>query len=210
MRIKAALAGGLALIVVALVATLAHAPATVARTTVPPATQFTGTTSASSGCQRDELLPPGTTAIRLGLFAITTPEVTVKVFVGPHVLTEGTLAPGWSGEGAAVPMDRVLSRAVSPVSVCFTVKSVTGTVEMVGKTTSPAEATVAEGKPLPGRISIEYLRPNRRSWWSLAPSVARRFGFGRATSGPGNALFVLALAIAVLTLSSWLVVRDLR
>ncbi len=211
MRIKAALAGGLALIAVALVATLAHAPATVTETTVLPATQFTATTSnGSGGCQRGELLPPDTTAIRLGLFAVTTPAVAVKVFAGPRLLTEGTLAPGWSGEGATVPVDRVLARAVSPVTVCFTVTSVTGAVQMVGKTTPPAEATVAEAKPLPGRISIEYLRPGRRSWWSLAVSVARRLGLGRAYSGTGNALLVLALAITVLTLSSWLVVRDLR
>ncbi len=211
MRIKAALAGGLALIAVALVVTLAHAPATVTETTVPPATQFTATTlNGSGGCQRGELLPPDTTAIRLGLFAVTTPAVAVKVFAGPRVVTEGTLAPGWSGEGATVPVDRVLARAVSPVTVCFTVTSVTGAVQMVGKTTPPAEATVAEAKPLPGRISIEYMRPGRRSWWSLAVSVARRLGLGRAYGGTGNALLVMALAITVLTLSSWLVVRDLR
>jgi hypothetical protein len=210
MPVKAALAGGLALIAAALVLTLAHAPLTVAKTTVPPATQFTATTSSSGGCQRDELLPPDTTAIRLGLFAVTTPAVAVKVFAGPHVLTEGTLAPGWSGEGATVPVNKVLARASSPVTVCFALTSVTGTVEMVGKTTSSAEATAGGGRPLPGRISIEYLRPSRRSWWSLAGSVARRLGLGRADSGIGNALLVIALALTVLTLSSWLVVKDLR
>ncbi len=81
---------------------------------------------------------------------------------------------------------------------------------MVGRTTPPAEATFGGTKPLPGRISIEYLQPGRRSWWSLALSVARRLGLGRAAAGTGNALLVLALALAVLTLSSWLVVRDLR
>ncbi|MGH2855446.1 MAG: hypothetical protein ACRDLF_14780 [Solirubrobacteraceae bacterium] len=210
MRIKVALAGGLALIAVALVATLAHAPAVVVRTTVLPEKQLTATSSNGGGCQRGELLPPGTTAIRLGLFAVTTPEVAMKVFAGPHVLTEGTLAPGWSGEGATVPVNRVLSRAASPVTVCFALKSVTETVTLVGRTTGPAEATVAEGKPLPGRVSIEYLRPSRRSWGSLAVSVARRLGLGRAASGTGNALLVLLLAVTVLTLSSWLVVRDLR
>ncbi len=81
---------------------------------------------------------------------------------------------------------------------------------MVGRRTPPAEATVGGARPLPGRISVEYLHPGPRSWASLAVSVARRLGLGRAAAGTGNALLVLALALTVLTLSSWLVVRDLR
>jgi hypothetical protein len=211
MRIWLALAGGLALIAVVLAVRLAHAPLLVAKTRppIPPEKQLVATTRDIGGCQKGELLPRGTAAIRLGLFAVTTPEVAVKVFAGPHVVAEGTLAPGWSGEGATVPV-RELSRTVSPVTVCFRLESVNGEVTMVGRDTPPAEATFGGTKPLPGRISIEYLQPGHRSWWSLALSVARRLGLGRAASGTGNALLVLALAATVLALSSWLVVRDLR
>lgn len=210
MRIRAVLAGGLALIAVVLVLTLSQAPATTANGGVPPETQFTATTNNAGGCQRGEVLPPGTTAIRLGLFAVTTPEVGVKVFSGPRLITEGTLAPGWSGEGATVPVHRVLARAVSPATVCFSVTQVNGIVQMVGRKTPAAEATVGGGSTLPGRISVEYLQPGHRSWWSLALSVARHLGLGRAASGTWNALLVMVLAAAVLALSSWLVARDLR
>ncbi len=209
-RIGAALAGGLALIAIAVAVALSRSPMVTARARgAPPEKKLVLTTEEASGCQRGELLPRGTTAIRLGLFAVTTPEVAVRVFAGSRTVTEGALAPGWTGEGATVPVKKV-SRAVSPVTVCFRIKSLTGEVMMVGVSTPPAEATVGGGRRLPGRISIEYLQPGNRSWWSRAASVARRLGLGRAASGTWNALLVMVLAAAVLALSSWLVVRDLR
>ncbi len=210
MRIRLALAGGLALIALALVATLSHAPLVPDKArSVPPETQLVATTHNIGGCQSREVLPRGTTAIRLGLFGVTSPEVALRVFAGSRVLTEGTLAAGWSGEGATVPV-RALPRTVASVRVCFTMESVTGEVTMVGRRTPPAEATVGGARPLPGRISIEYLHPGPRSWASLAVSVARRLGLGRAAAGTWNALLVLTLALTALTLSSWLVLRDLR
>jgi|HubBroStandDraft_6_1064221.scaffolds.fasta_scaffold04646_7 hypothetical protein len=210
MRVRLALAGGLALIALTLLRTLAHAPLVPDKArSVPPETQLVATTHDIGGCQSREVLPRGTVAIRLGLFGVTSPEVALRVFAGSRVLTEGTLPAGWSGEGATVPVP-ALPRTVAPVRVCFTMESVTGEVTMVGRRTPPADATVGGARPLPGRIAIEYLHPGSRSWASLAVSVARRLGLGRAAAGTGNALLVLVLALTVLTLSSWLVVRDLR
>jgi hypothetical protein len=93
--------------------------------------------------------------------------------------------------------------------VCFSVRDLNGSVAMVGRKTSGAEATVGGGRPLPGRISVQYLQPGHRSWWSLALSVARRLGLGRTAPGTWNALLVALLAAGVLGLSAWLVVRDL-
>jgi hypothetical protein len=209
-RVGAALAGGLLLIAAALAAVLSRAPAvgTLARS-VPAETQLVATTHDIGGCQRGELLPAGTTAIRLGLFGVTSPEVDVRVTSGPRLVASGALAPGWSGEGATVPV-APLPRAVSPATVCFRMKSVTGEVTMVGRKTPPSEATFGGERPLPGRISIEYLHPGTRSWASLAGAVARRLGLGRSSPGIWNAFLVLALALTVVTLSSWAVVRDLR
>jgi hypothetical protein len=209
-RIQTTLAAGLALIAIALIATLSHAPATIARApAVPPEKKVAFTTSDASGCQNGEALPGGTSAIRLGLFAVSSPGVAVEVFAGSHRITKGAIGPGWVGEGATVPVAEV-PRGVAPVKVCFRVHPVVGRVEVLGRPTSPAEATVAEGKPLPGRISIEYLRSSHRSWWSRATSVARHLGFGHAARGAWDTLFVIVLAAGIVTLSSWLVVRDLR
>jgi hypothetical protein len=208
--VKAALAGGLLLIAAALAVVLSRAPAeAVFARSVPAETQLVATSHDIGGCERGELLPSGTTAIRLGLFGVTSPEVDVRVTSGPRLVASGALAPGWSGEGATMPV-APLPRPVSPATICFRMKSVTGEVTMVGRKTPPSEATVGGARPLPGRISIEYLHPGKRSWASLAGSIARHLGLGRSSPGIWNAFFVLALAIAVAGLSSWVVVRDLR
>ena len=210
MRIKAALAGGLGLIAVAVAVTLAHAPTTtVLSRSTSGAKTLASTTSDAGGCQSGEVLPRDTSAIRLGLFAVTIPAVTVRVLQGSHRITGGTLGVDWSGEGPTVPVAR-LPRTVSPVEVCFTLKSVASVVELLGRKTPAAEAAIGEGMPLPGRIGIEYLRSGHRSWWSVAVSVARHLGFGHAASGAWDALLVIALAATFITLSSWLVVRELR
>jgi len=207
---RVVLAGGLTLMALGLIATLSRAPAVTAKGGVGPETQFVATSSEASGCQNGETLPAHTSAIRVGLFAITTPEVGVQVLSEGRLLTSGTLSPGWSGEGAVVPVNHTFDHPVSPVAVCFTVKKVNGPVQMVGRKTSGPEATVEGSNRLPGRISLQYVQPGHRSWWSLALSTARRLGLGHATPGTWNALLVAMLAAAVIALSSWLVVRDLR
>jgi hypothetical protein len=209
MRIKVALGAGLTLIAIAFAVTLSHAPASTAVTSVPPENRLVTTEFNASACQRDETLPRETSAIRLGLFADSSPEVSVQVYSGSRRIAAGHLGRGWSGEGATVPVNEI-SHAVSPVKVCFALEHVIGAIHMLGRISSKADATVSEGKPLSGRISLEYLQPGHRSWWSLAASVMRRMGFGHAASGAWDALFVIVLAGTALTLSSWLVVRELR
>jgi hypothetical protein len=209
MQIKVVLAAALTLIAVAFVITLSHSPAqsTLGRS-VPPEDKLVFTTADARGCQHGEELPADTTAIRFGLFAVDPPEVSVQAYAGSHRVTQGTLHPGWEGGGATVPVQE-LPHAVSPVTVCFELGHVVGMVQMLGVTTS-TNATLSEGRPLPGRISIEYLQPSHRSWWSRAGGIIRRMGLGHAASGSWDALLVFLLAATVLTLSSWLVARELR
>jgi hypothetical protein len=210
MRIKVALGASLALIAIVFAVTLSHAPATLAKERpVPPESKLVFTESDARACQRGEVLPRDTSAIRLGLFADSSPDVSVQVFAGSHRIAAGTLGRGWSGEGATVPVNEI-PHTVAPVKVCFGLKSVVGKVQILGRNTPKAEATTSEGAPLSGRISIEYLQPGHRSWWSLATSVARRLGLGHAVSGAWDALLVIVLTGMVLTLSSWLVVKELR
>jgi hypothetical protein len=209
MPIKVALGAGLTLIAIALLVTLSHAPATIANArSVPPEKRLALTTADARGCQRGETLPRDTTAIRLGLFAVSSPEVSVQVYQGSQRIAAGVLGRGWSGEGATVPINE-LARTMSPVKVCFGLKSVINKVAMYGRRTPPASATISEGEPLSGKISIEYLQPGHRSWWSLAGSAIRHLDLGHAASGILNVLLVIALMGATLALSSWLVLREL-
>jgi hypothetical protein len=40
---------------------------------------------------------------------------------------------------------------------------------------------VVDGSQQPGRISLLYLRAGSETWWQLLPTLARRFGLGKAS-----------------------------
>jgi hypothetical protein len=209
MRIKVALAVGLALIALAFVVTLAHAPLTVARRGVATEHTLVSTAEPASACQKRETLPHGTTALRLSLTAALGPRVTVKVLSGSRVIAHGATPPGWSNASVTVPV-QPLSHTVAPVKVCFAMAQMNGKIAMRGTPTGPALAIRSPEGPLAGRMGIEYLRPGSDSWWSQVTAIARRLGLDRAASGTWNALLVLVLVASVITLSSWLVVKELR
>jgi hypothetical protein len=209
MRIKVALAIGLALIALAFVVTLAHAPLTVAGRGVATEHTLVSTTKPAAACQGRETLPRGTTALRLSLTSALGPRVTVKVLSGSRMIARGATPPGWSDASVTVPV-QPLSHTVAPVKVCFAMTQMNGKVAMRGTRTSPALAIQTPEGPLAGRMGIEYLRPGNNSWWSQATAVAQRLGLGHAAGGAWNALLVMALVASVVTLSSWLVVKELR
>jgi hypothetical protein len=166
------------------------------------------TYSAARACQSGEVLPAGTSAIRLALESGLGPRLSVAVLSGGRTLTRGAVGSGWISSTVTVPV-RPVSRAVSNVRVCFSFGRTGERVALIG---SPSSSTVAvkdnEGHALPGRIEIEYLRPGSDSWWSLAHAVARRMGLGRAPSGGWIVLTLLAFMGTVVAISSWLVLRE--
>lgn len=209
MRIRVALAVGLALIALAFVVALAHAPLTVALRGVATEHTLVGTTKPASACQANETLPRDTITIRLGLTSALGPKVTVRVLDGSRVVTRGTVSPGWSGASVMVPVKPV-SRTLAPIEVCFAMTQMNGKIAMRGTPTRRALAAKTTEGPLPGRMGIEYLRPGGGSWWSRVTAVARRLGLGHAASGAWNALLVMALVTTLIALSSWLVVKEIR
>jgi hypothetical protein len=209
-QIKAALGIGLSLIALAAAAVLSRAPLSVLRANYAIThTELVRTTEPAYACQTHEVLPSGTSAIRLGLTTVLGPRVVVSVLVDGRPVTEGSHSPGWEGASVTVPV-RPLNRRLAGAEVCVHLSLLNGPVAMLGWHTPLAVAAVGGGKHLPGRMHIEYLHTGRQSWWSMATSVAHRLGLGRAASGTWNALLVMALATALVALSSWLLVRELR
>lgn len=206
------LAVGLGLTTAALVVTLSRSPLTLTGTNSIQATsklaRTTGT-SYAAGCQTGEALPHAVAAVRLSLFAVIGPRVTVTILSGPHVITSGTRPPGWVGSVVTVPL-RPLPRAHSPVKLCFKLTSVNGPIQVIGQDTPRAEAAVSNGEALAGRVRVEYLRPSRASWWSFAGSIAQRMGFGHAAGGAWDVVLAAILASSVLALSTWAAARGLR
>jgi hypothetical protein len=200
--VRIALAGGLALLALALVLTLSGSPATLAsERAISIDTQLTATQHDLSVCQDGETLPQGTTAMRFSLKALIGPRVEVKALLGRRVVASGERAPGWTAGDVTVPVRRVAHTIVG-AKVCLAFALSDETVDIAGGRTPPTQAAVTgNGQTLPGRIKIEYLRPGQRSWWSLALSTARHLGLGRAWAGTWVALLALALMAAVLAVA---------
>jgi hypothetical protein len=207
MHIRITLAAGLAIIAVALVVTLSRSPLTAVRGNSSTAHVLGGTRQPAHMCQAGEALPQGTAGIRLALFSVLGPNVTVQVLSGARVLTQGSHPAGWSSGTVTVPV-RPLARAVAPVRVCFALSSMNGEVTFQGWRTGRAVAATSREGPLTGRIGIEYLRPGH-PWWGSVIATIRRMGLGHAIAGFWNALLAAVLAVAVIGLSCGLVLREL-
>jgi hypothetical protein len=96
-------------------------------------------------------------------------------------------------------------------TLCFTLfLSGDEASELVGEQTTRAVAARDGASPLRGRVRVEYLRPSRSSWWSLALPVARRMGLGHAGSGTWSALLVATLMVGITLACARVILRELR
>jgi hypothetical protein len=204
MRARISLAIGLALTAIAIGLVMSRSPRIVARTNAVPISETISATASHpvAACQGNEVLPRGTTAVRLSLEALMGPRVVVRLIHNHALLSTGEQAAGWSRQSVTVPV-KPLRRSVANVSLCFAMAPHDESVRIDGKNgTSPSGAAVG------GRIRIEYLRPGKRTWWALASGVIRRMSWGRATRGVWIVLVVLATMVALAALASLLIARD--
>lgn len=208
--IRVALACSAMIAAAAIGIALSRSPAVVVRVSSVQHVPIERTRDRLSACQSGEVLPRDTTAIRLRVFAFLGPRVVIRVLERGRTIAQGTRGSGWTGGVVTVPL-RVRPATVSGTDVCFTLfLNGDETAELVGERTASALAARTAAGPLPGRVRIEYLRPGPSSWWSLAPSVARRMGLGHAWSGAWSAILVAALMGAVAILCLRLALRGLE
>jgi len=208
---RVALAVGLALTAIAVAIVLSHSPQVLAGTNgiEPLRTPLASVPGSGGGCQADETLPAESSAIRLSLEASAGPRVAVNVLSGKTMVTHGEGAQGWLGRVVTIPVEP-LDRTVRHATVCFAFAGANERVSLLGVPTPKRSAATSGGRALRGRISIEYLRPGRSSWRSLALSTARRMGLGRAWAGTWVVLLVASLMVASIALASWLAIRESR
>ena len=212
--VKIALAAGVTLLAIAIGLTLASSPMTVAATDKVHGegrepTTIAGTRQRVSFCQMGETLPHGTSAVRLSLGASIGPRVRVVVDSRGRPITGGEEESAWTGWVVTVPV-KPLPATVSRVAVCVSFQARNETVALLGRTTSSAIAAREGSQPLPGRMWVEFLRPGARSWASLASSIVRNMGFGRAYGGVGIVLLAFALLVALAALTLRAVLMDPR
>jgi hypothetical protein len=208
--VRIALAVGLGVSAAAVCVVLSESPLTVAATNSAANEEIAATNRSSNACQTNERLPRGTVAIRLSLGAFTGPKVMVKALSDSRIVASGERGSGWDGQTVTIPV-KAVSETISPATICFTIATLRDEeVAAFGKLTRQAIAAHAgNGKALPGRLKIEYLRRGRSSWLTLASSVARRMGLGRAWGGTWIVLLMLTLMLAAIVLASRLMIREL-
>jgi hypothetical protein len=210
-RAGIALFASLAALAVALAVVLSGSPLVVARANpVPPDRPIAKLEGGAGACQSGEAAPARIAAIRLTLVAAVGPRIRVSVSVDGRTLTGGTAVGGWTSGAVTVPV-APLERPLAAARVCFALGRSAEAVEVGGSAAGPATAArTLSGHVLPGRFTIEYMRPSSASWWSSIETVARRLGLGHAPSGTWLAAILLLAMGGVLAVASWLVLRDLR
>jgi hypothetical protein len=205
------LAVGLVLIAAGLVATLSHAAKRRTGTNGMPAKVLLGTTpGAGTICQAGERIPADTAAVRVALVgdARIAPRVAVALTRADAVLATGAAGARWERTGAlrsavVVPLGQPL-RGAAFGSICFRLRGGAALqYGLLGVQTVPGEGATEDGRELPGRLHLEYLAAGERSWWSLAPTLARRLGRGHAWSGPSVGVLLLLLALTSIGLCAW-------
>jgi hypothetical protein len=208
-RLKITLGVGFLVGAVAMALTLAQAPLTVARVNTAKHTIIGLKYHRTDLCQSDEVLPRQTSAIRLRVGSFLGPRVAVEVLAHGRIIAHGARGSGWSGGVVTVPV-RPLSTTRAPVELCFSL-FLNGYEYglLVGEPTKGARGARGPHGPFPGRVRVEYMRLARSSWWSLAPSVARRMGLGHAWSGTWSAVFVIVLMTGVALVCARTVLREL-
>jgi hypothetical protein len=199
-RARLIVAIGCVLLVVGVAATLTRAVPVRTGTNETLATVgLGGTVGRIDVCQDAELIPAGTGAVRV--WARTTgqpgPALTLVATDGRTTIGRGTLAAGWSGKTATIPL-RPATRDERSARICMTVGA-RSSVTLAGESSRDLNAgppATAAGAQLGGRLRIEYLAREHRSWWSQIGTTARRMGFGRV---PGGGAIAPAAALVMLT-----------
>jgi hypothetical protein len=208
--VKVTLALGVAILIAVCAYVLTRSPPQVLGADAKPSVFLDSFYGTSEGCQSDETLPAGTSAVRLSILAYVGAPIHVAVYSGTHVLTTGSRGPNWTGTSVTVPI-AALRRGVSDATLCFAVAPNRETLFILGSpVATPAQGLrESTGQYLAGRLAVEYLAPGQGSWWSRVLTVARHMGLGRAFSGTWIVLLIAAMVAAVGILAGGLAIREL-
>lgn len=210
-RVRIALAGGIAILLVAICVTLSGAPIGAADTGgVPTGQELAYLRGHATICQSGETMLAGTTAIRMSLFAVFGPRLSVRAYSNGHLVTSGVRGSGWVGETPTIPVAQV-NREVTGAKICATLGKTDEAVTVGGKKgATPYATSSVAGQKIPGRMSIEYARRVDESWWSTIGAIAAQLGIGRWPSGGGLAVLLLLLMGSMLAAACWLALRELN
>jgi hypothetical protein len=172
-----------------------------------------GTLSGSGTiCELGERIPAGTGAIRISLGRNAHPQPAMRVVVaGGATRAVGNGDVSWGSQlTTAAIHPTVRQAATGSVCVVLQARQADASARMLIEPAEAAEGARVDGQQIPGRLHVEYLRPEPRSWWSFASTVVDRIGRGHAWSGASVALLAVLLTLTSILLASWQLVRSAR
>ncbi|HEX4483914.1 MAG TPA: hypothetical protein VH081_09005 [Solirubrobacteraceae bacterium] len=153
-------------------------------------------------CEPGELLPGDTGALRLSASSGASPGGRLRASVADAqglTVSTGALAPGWRTGVVTIPISRI-ARTLPGALVCLLNEG--ARISLGGSVPDANFYVVLGGKPLSGRMRIEYMRPGRESWFALLGTLAYRFSLAKADlvrHWAVAAVIVLMLIAIVLT-----------
>lgn len=207
MRVRIALGAAAAALAALILLTLAGSKQRISGSNRVPNPTFAATIPPhSSICQRGELVPADTAALRMTIasYGQRTPPVSYDLRdPGGAQIASGSIGGGFRQGVVDLPLAGRVRTTRPGTRFCLTDA---GSVRIALAGVAPYGATGARlelsgGSTPLGALRIDYLRPGRESWLSLAGVLAYRFTLGKGSLVAGWAwagALVLMLAVAVI------------
>ncbi|HEX3909328.1 MAG TPA: hypothetical protein VHW67_01335 [Solirubrobacteraceae bacterium] len=157
-------------------------------------------------CEPAELVPGDTAALRLNISsgAPQGPRLDLTMSNADGPVGVGGLAAGWRSGVLSIPVSRVRTTKQA-VMICLVNRGTTR-VAFGGSVPDSGFYVVIGGKPLSGRMRIEYMRPGSETWFSLLPTLVHRFSLAKAdlvrhwAAGAVLVLMLIAIGLAARTI----------
>jgi hypothetical protein len=128
--------------------------------------------------------PPNDTAqvqVLIGTNGGPVPDLSLRLLDAARREAAAGHLPAGAREGyVTIPLRRVRA-APAATRACLRIGG--SSKVLLGGEGGPVSSTseVVDGSQQPGRISLLYLRAGSETWWQLLPTLARRFGLGKAS-----------------------------
>jgi hypothetical protein len=191
--VRAVLAGGLLALACALTVILSTTQLQIASTDRVNSDQFGPVLGGQQHiCQYNEIIPRGTTALRmtLGDYGKPGPPLNVLISVARKVagvsqlqqIARGRLAADWAEGVVLLPISRVRHQ-IAGAAVCLSNSGRTP-VAIAGLPDSAGDYglyDLQDGASTPYEIRIDYMLPGHPSWFSLIGTLAHRMTLGKGS-----------------------------
>jgi hypothetical protein len=215
-RIRLVLGAAVALALAALILDMSRAaPRTAGSDHFAPLLFSPTVPAGGTACQPIEGLPSDAARVEMTVASFGRPMPALELRfldAAKHVVASGGLRAGVRQGVQSIPVQaRAGASSETATQACLTGRGASPFT--VGGEGVPINAySVRIQGSLQGvRLSLTYLRAGSETWWQLLPTLAERFGFGKATFLGSWLLLVSALAlILVWAASVRLLLRELR